>query len=305
MLKWITLLFVIASNSVNCWAKDLSAEYMAAKRLPLWSEVQALQKYNVLVIPGVLAESFISDSDNQIKLNFLFEDGFSEQLSLLEHFKIDHQFLKLETENSPKENAKSIIDAIEKSTKPVLIYSHSKGGLDTLEAIRQRPAILSKIYGWASVQSPFWGAPVASGFDKNLIFRDSGHRIFEWMGGSASGMNSLTIAERETYMESTEIKKLILEIKHKIRVINFASFKKNRLGIDTPLELFRNYTQNKAGVNDGVVPLHSALMKEHGHNIDYIIEAEVDHLMTMTKYRLDNVFYDQQLHTLALLKLLL
>lgn len=278
---------------------------MAAKRQPLWSEVQVLQNYNVLVVPGVLAESFISDSANQIKLNFLFEDGFGEQLNLLERLNIEHQFLDLETENGPKENAKSIIAAIEKSTKPVLIYSHSKGGLDTLEAIRQRPDILTKIYGWVSVQSPFWGAPVASGFDKNLIFRDSGHRIFEWMGGSASGMNSLTIADRETYMNSVEIKNLILEIKHKIKFINFGSFKKNRLGIDTPLELFRNYTQNNAGANDGVVPLHSALMKDHGHNVDYIIEGEVDHLMTMTKYRLDNVSYDQQLHTLALLKLLL
>lgn len=52
----------------------------------------------------------------------------------------DFEFLKVETENPPAENAKVISEAIYRSDKPVLIYSHSKGGLDTLEAFRKDPA---------------------------------------------------------------------------------------------------------------------------------------------------------------------
>jgi triacylglycerol lipase len=297
------ILFLLLSSTL--WSKDLTFTYLKGKDQTLASEVNALQKYKVLIIPGVLAQSFISDSNNQIKLSFLFEDGFKEQINLLETLKIDYEFLNLETENSPEKNAVDIIDIIEKSSKPVLIYSHSKGGLDVLEAIRQKPGILSKIHGWASIQSPFWGAPVASGFNNNLVLRDSSNNLFEWMGGDASGMSSLTIEEREAYMNTVIIKNLLIQVNQKIKFLNFASYKTNTFGIDTPLELFRNFTDEKSGKNDGVVPLKSALMKEHGIDVNYIIEAEVDHLMTMTRYRLDNNHYNQKTHTISVLKMLL
>lgn len=290
---------------LKAFSSDLSESYLKSREKIKLSEVRALQKFKVLIIPGVLAESFISDSTNQIKLTFLFEDAFKEQIKVLQTLKIDYQFMALETENSPKQNARAIIEAVLNSEKPVLIYSHSKGGLDVLEAIRQNPAVLANIHGWASVQSPFWGAPVASGFSQNILLRSNSQNLFEWMGGSAAGMNSLTKSEREAYMNDPEVKKIIIEINKKIHFINFASFKTNVFGIDTPLELFRNYTDLKEGSNDGVVPLTSALMKEHGYDINFIIESEVDHLMTMTKYRLESIDYNQKKHTLAVLKLLL
>lgn len=302
MIKLLCLTLFITATA---WSKDLSELYLKRKNLTLLSEVRAIQKYKVIIVPGVLAQSFISDSSNQIKLNFLFEDGFKEQIALLTRLKIDYEFLNLETENSPEKNAADIISAIENSEKPVLIYSHSKGGIDTLEAIRQKPSILSKIHGWASIQSPFWGAPVASEFNNNNLLKNAGDSLFRWMGGDAKGMSSLTIEERNTYMERSDIKNLLVLINQKINFLNYASFKTNTLGIDTPLELFRNYTDEKSGVNDGVVPLTSALMKEHGLDVNFIIESEVDHLMTMTRYRLDNVNFNQKAHTIAVLKLLL
>ena len=302
MIKIILFLLLI---NTSVWSMDLSVSYFKGKNQTSDSEINSLQKFKVLIVPGVLAQSFISKSDNQIKLSFLFEDGFNEQINLLETLKIDYEFLNIETENSPAENAGAIIKSIEKSNLPVLIYSHSKGGVDVLEAIRQKPEIISRIHGWASIQTPFWGAPVASGFNNNVILRDGSINLFEWMGGDALGMSSLTLEERDAYMNTFEIKNLITKINQKIKFVNFASYKTNTFGIDTPLELFRNYTDQVAGQNDGVVPVTSALIKEHGIKINYIIESEVDHLMTMTRYRLNNNQYDQKMHTLSILKLLL
>ncbi|MGZ3788727.1 MAG: hypothetical protein ACXVLQ_09405 [Bacteriovorax sp.] len=302
MIRALAILLILTTSA---WSRDLSDLYLKGKSLTSSLEVSEIQKYRVLIIPGVLAQSFISDSDNQIKLNFLFEDGFKEQIELMKSLEIDYEFLNLETENSPSQNAQAIIDSVLKSDKPVLIYSHSKGGLDTLEAIRQNPKILANIHGWASIQSPFWGSPVASGFNNNVILQDSADSLFKWMGGDASGMSSLTIEERDSYMERSDVKNLLSLMNQNIKFINFASFKTNTFGIDTPLELFRNYTDAISGANDGVVPLKSALMKEHGYDVDYIIEEQVDHLMTMTRYRLDDMNYDQKAHTLAVLKLLL
>lgn len=309
------LLAALLLNFSQVTANDLSALYATKMKEPAFSELELtkLRSLKILIVPGVLAESFDSNSGNQIKVGFIFEEGFREQRRLLEKNQINYEYLKFDTESPPSVNAKAIIRAIQNSLVPVVIYSHSKGGLDTLEAFRQRPDLLPKIRGWVSVQSPFWGAPVASLMYDNTLLKGSGKTIFEWMGGDVGGMTALTIDERQSYMETPEVKNLINNIKKKTKFLNFASFKVNAFGLDTPLELFRNLTQSRAGNNDGVVPLSSALMHSHGLEVDYVIEANVDHLMPMTKYRPDKIDifhqsrsqYDQQTHTMSLIKMLL
>lgn len=297
--------FILFLCSQFAFGADLTSSYMRGKSLNLPSEICVLKNFKVLIIPGVLAESFISASNNQIKLNFLFEEGFKEQISTLKENGIDFEFISLETENTPLKNTPNIIKAIENSDKSVLIYSHSKGGLDTLEALRQRPDLISKIHGWASIQSPFFGAPIASQFTNDLFLNQSTELIFSWMGGDKKGLDSLSLDERKNYMNNSEINILLETINKKIKFINYASFKTNTFGIDTPLELFRNFTDSVEGQNDGVVSTKSALLKEHGFKIDFILEEEVDHLMTMTKYRLQDVNFNQNAHTISILKLLL
>lgn len=296
-------------------ANDLSSLYASKIKETDFSksELVKLAGLRVLLVPGVLAESFDSKSGNQIKVGFIFEKGFREQRKLLEKNKISYEYLTFDTESTPVVNAKAIIAAIEKSLVPVVIYSHSKGGIDTLEALRQRPDLLPKIHGWVSVQTPFWGSPVAEFMYDNSILQSSGRTLFEWMGGDVGGMSALTIRERQDYMENKEIKNLIGKINKQTTFLNFGTFKVNVFGIDTPLELFRNLSQSRAGNNDGVVPLTSALMHSHGYDINYVIEENVDHLMPMTKYRPDtiDVFhlsrskYNQQAHTMSLIKMLL
>jgi hypothetical protein len=304
MLKLIVLTIFILQVQTG-WSKDLTSLYLEGRISLSEQDTRALQKYKVIIVPGVLAQSFISDSSNQIKMQFFFKEGFREQISVLQQNNIDYDFLDIETENTPAENAATIINAIERSTQPVLIYSHSKGGLDVLEALRQRPQLLSKIHGWATIQSPFYGAPLASPFSHNIILRTISQHLFEWMGGDRAGLSSLTPEERVPYMNSSDVKSLLKDINRQIKFINYASFKKNSFGLDTPLEFFRDYTEHITGKNDGVVPLNSALLKDHGIDVNYILESEVDHLMTMTKYRLKQVNFNQKTHTMSVLKLLL
>lgn len=303
LIKLMTLILLL-SNSF-AWSKDLTAIYLSKKNTITEKEHLRLKQFKVLVIPGVLSESFLSDGNNKLKLTFLFDEAFKEQINLLKKLKTEYEFLKLESENSPAKNAIDIINSLEKSSLPVIIYSHSKGGLDLLEALSQRPDLLSKIHGWASIQSPFWGTSIASGLMSDSTVKSSTENLFRWMGGDAGGMSSLTVEERSAYMDADKLKKLLLEINTKIKFVNYASTKTNTFGVDTPLEIFRNYIDDREGANDGVVSLKTALMKEHGIDIDFIIESEVDHLMTMTRYYLMNSSYDQQWHTLAILKLLL
>lgn len=301
-MKAYLLLFYFLTKCIS--AADLSAEYFALKNsYPITDD--RLKEYKILVIPGVLAESFITKSNNLIKLRTLFSEGFKDQVEYLKNIEADYEFVKLETETPPEENAKKIIFAIETSNKPILIYSHSKGGLDTLEAFRQRPDLIENVHGWISVQTPFYGAPIASKVQRNHIYKGGANNLFRIMGGNRKGLSSLTIEERSAIMDDIYTTELIVKISSQMKFINLATTKKNLKGYDTPLELFRNYSEKKAGANDGVVPLKSALLYQHGFNIDYVIEENVDHLMTMTNFYILRQPYDREAHTAAALRLLI
>lgn len=302
MKKILFLLFIFLFKST--FANDITADYLSLKTtFPITEE--KFKNYKILIVPGVLAESFISKSNNFIKLRSLFAEGFKDQIEYLKNNESDFEFVRLETETPPEENALKIIESLEKSTLPVLIYSHSKGGLDTLEAFRLRPDLIQKVHGWITVQTPFYGAPIASKVHRNHLYKGGAKNLFRIMGGNQKGLSSLTIEERLQIMQQSSTIELIEKIAKETRFINMATTKENTRGYDTPLELFRNYSDKKAGPNDGVVPLKSALLSEHGFNVDYVIEENVDHLMTMTNFYILRQPYDREAHTAAALKLLL
>ena len=87
----------------------------------------------------------------------------------------------------------------------MIIYSHSKGGIDTLEALRERPDLLSHIHGWVTVQSPFWGAPLASTIYNNHALRDVGKNLLEWLGGGIGAMLALEDSRCEACASRTSI----------------------------------------------------------------------------------------------------
>lgn len=305
------IFFILLILSLNASAKDRSDEFQTFMKKEKIINIKKLQKFKVLVVPGVLAESFDKTSLQPIKLNIAFEQGFADQIKVLKENNIDFEFVKFDTENSPTVNGKIIAKAIMESNKPVLIYSHSKGGLDTLEALMSNPNLMSKIKGWVSVQSPFYGSPVAELFNKESFLKSTTDNLFKWFGGSPSGFHSLTFEERVAYMESSKVQNLVEKINLEINFLNYGSIKKDILGYDSAIELFRDISQNVSGDNDGVVPIMSALMNEHGHDVNYVVENDVDHLMTMTKYKMINLTlmnslkdYDRKTHTLALLEMI-
>ena len=262
--------------------KDLSKLYRAHKavlgnkKTPNFL-LKNLRPYKIILIPGVLSESFFKESNQKIKINFLLGNIFEDHENFLIKNKLNYQKLLLESENPPLKNSYNIEKAILASTKKVILFSHSKGGLDALEAIKRNPSLLSKIKGWVTVQAPFYGSAVAEFFDSFKTSKTLAKWLFKFLGGDLGGLQSLSLNVREPYMKKPENQKLIKKINSQIRFINFASFRPNRKGWDSPLEFFRNYAYLKKGNNDGVVHIKSALLP----GIDFIIEKDVDHLLTV------------------------
>jgi len=265
------------------FGKDLTRPYLVQKNY--FSKLKAppdyffkmLRPYKILLIPGVLSESFFKESNQKLKVNFIVGEIFNDHEEFLKSHKMDYQKLVLESEQSPQFNSFEIEKAILKSKKKLILFSHSKGGLDTLMAIKRNPALLKKIKGWVTVQTPFYGSSVADFFMKFKVSNHITKWLFELLGGNIHGLTSLSMAVRENFMNKKENQQLIKKILKNIKLINFTSHRPNIPGWDSPLEFFRNYASFKKGKNDGVVHLKSGRLK----GADYIIEKNVDHLLTV------------------------
>lgn len=101
------------------------------------------------------------------------------------------------TQQGVDHNAGAIAAELERlQDKRVVILSHSKGGLDTLEALRGRPELWERVAGWAALQAPFYGSPVADQIPEALA-----RYVLEALGGDAQSLYDLGQEARNVYMQ--------------------------------------------------------------------------------------------------------
>ena len=130
---WLTSLVGVA-----CFAGDLDStqEYLDAYRSDCafgLRHVEVLRRHKVLLVPG-----YFSDIDARY---------FSDQLHWLASIGVEHEKLAVRARQSVAINAPIIATAIQDSTKPVILITHSKGSVDALEALRAQPSLRMKVKG--------------------------------------------------------------------------------------------------------------------------------------------------------------
>lgn len=282
----LSLIVPLSAHAINIGDRYHRYEYNYKNRLDSSKTtelVQTLKSYKVIIVPGVVSQSFMSYSKQSIKFTLLFEDIFQDQLNWLEKNNIDHEMIKLESEESVSNNAEKIANHIKRSKKPVILIAHSKGGVDTLHALMENPDILDKIKTFTAIQSPFYGTSIAEVFKSNPFLGHVSKELFKYLGGQGAGFDALTLSNRKVYMEIPGNIKKIATVSKKVNIINFSSIKVNSQGWDTTLEIFRDATQETEGDNDGVVAQTSAHLNTP--EVKHIYTQGVDHLLTVTKCR--------------------
>ena len=90
--------------------------------------------------------------------------------------------------------------AVEASPLPVIIIGHSKGGLDTLEALITNRALLKKVRGVVTIQTPFSGTPVADYMSSQNVLRKIAIKLLYKLGGAEEVMKQLGTVERKSYL---------------------------------------------------------------------------------------------------------
>jgi len=168
---------------------DLSDKYKAA----LASSQKIADKANRYKL--IFVRGFLSDAR---------DDYFGDQLKWAKENSIDALRVNIESEDSPAQNAGIITEAIRQSDKPVILITHSKGGLDSLEAFIKNPAIRSKVKGWLPLQGPFYGSPLADHFYERPVLHGSASLMLSIFGGNMGSLSSLRVAIRTPYMKRNE-----------------------------------------------------------------------------------------------------
>jgi pimeloyl-ACP methyl ester carboxylesterase len=281
-VKTVLLFILIFSATTFADQLDISSEYLYAKAQAQNNTLDEnllkgfLKNQTVLLVPGVLSESFMSESDQKLKINFLMGEIFDDHEQWLLEEELDYEKIVLESESSPEDNADFINEVIDEIKGDIILFTHSKGGIDTFMALSKRPDLLKRVTGIITVQTPFHGSDVAEGFSKNILTKAAGGWLFNILGGSKEGMESLTNRDSKKRLEEYENE--FQHITSSVPVINFGSFKENTFGWDTPLEFLRDYTDIKVGKNDGVVPLKNAFLEDAYK----VTESGVDHLLSVT-----------------------
>jgi hypothetical protein len=263
-----------------------------------------LQSLRVLFVPGFLSDVVLELGDMPGMKALRIGEYFDEQIRWLKDKQgVKHvERVMIESEDSIQNNAERVAASILASEQDVLLITHSKGGLDSLEALIQYPSLRPKVKGWIALQSPWYGSPVADWVSDNKaldkVTREFLERI---MKGQGESLGNLTTTQRAAYHKrfQDEIQKIVMSIP----IISVATYKTGIMGgpvACTAFEPLRISMKKKLNLeSDGVVPWESAVLE----GTDYVVIPDASHLDTVRPLPC-NMRFSREEMTGALLSLL-
>ncbi|MFA6433498.1 MAG: tyrosine-protein phosphatase [Elusimicrobiales bacterium] len=249
------------------------------------AKYKKLSGYRILFVPGFMTNPSV-DPDLLYKeggainlMKGVMPTYFEEQITWLRASGLDAGIVDIESEAGIKHNAELIAAQISRSPKPVIIFSHSKGGLDTLEALIRRPDLRRKVRGLVSIQSPYFGTPVA---DWVLLGRHSlspaSAAALKLLGGNLESVKDLSVKSRMDYQ--AENAGQIAAITAAIPTISFGAWKNEEKGaMDSLFEPTRDLMLGWGIKSDGLVPVDSEMLP----GANQIAIEGLDHLATVIK----------------------
>lgn len=163
MKIFITLFIFSAQTFAADLTKQFKTIYQEQKDLSL-SEQETLRKYDIHLIPGILAESLIwSDPRSSVDVSLITKDYYHVQLKVLNK-KYNIPARRMTTSsydvNETRQNIRKAIADAKFRKRKVIFVSHSLGGLVLLEELISNKNVWSEIGGIAFLQSPFHGTPL-------------------------------------------------------------------------------------------------------------------------------------------------
>jgi len=239
---------------------DISTEYSAAFSVsdPGQSEAlfRKLRGYRILFVPGFLSNltvnpGFVEGSAESSGGG----DYFNAQIAWLRAGGVDAWIVDIESEEGSQFNAKRITQSVISSPKPVIIVAHSKGGVDTLEALLSDNQTDGKVAGVITIQSPLLGTPVADFVLENGFLSTLLRRALITLGGSDRSLRDLSVKRRRSYFQDNSA--AISGLTARTPFICFGSWVGSG---GFTLGATHDYLQGLGMDNDGLVPARNTAL---------------------------------------------
>jgi hypothetical protein len=232
----------------------------------------------VLFVPAVLSGVALKAS----KLRLV--EYLAHQVRQLRDDGFDAEIADIDTGASVAENGQRLAAILAHSHCPTWIVTHSKGGLDALEALVTASDVRRFVDGWIAFQAPFQGSPIADVACTGQRARRIGASALRLLGANPQAICDLTTAERARYLDDNAVP--IAQIVSEVPVMCVGSTS----GVGLPLVPSWPTGKWMEGLglkNDGLVPVtstilpgaHYVLLQGLGHG-----EVATNHILSGRKY---------------------
>ena len=254
--------------------------------------------YKILFVPGFLNDALI-DFGKEVAGFVNLGGYFDDQKTWLGDAAVGIPFEQVHVlpAATVEDNAKTVAKAINDSDRDVILITHSKGSVDSLDALLNQGANVKKVKGWISIQGAFFGSPVADFVMEQKKLRNLAGFILRSMeNGTLQSLESLVQQTRRDYynQNKTQIDAIVAAVP----TLSFGSWMTkdtwNIGGIAMP------HPKDESGLNcDGLVPWGNAILP----NTDFVTLPDIDHAVTVMNCYL--IKFDRVKFTKTLLSMLL
>lgn len=230
----------------------------------------------ILFVPAVL--SGIALKASRLRL----VEYLTHQVRQLKDEGIEAQVADIDTGATVAANGARLAEILARNHCPTWVVTHSKGGLDALEALVAHGGVRRFVDGWVAFQAPFQGSPVADIACTAPKTRRIGAAAFNLLGADPRAICDLTTAERARYLDANAT--AIAQLLSDVPVMCVGTAVGRRLLPSWPTI---GWMEAQGLRNDGLVPVtstilpgaHYVLLDGMGHG-----EVATNHLLSRRKY---------------------
>lgn len=209
-----------------------------------------LRASHILFVPAVL--SGIALKASRLRL----VEYLTHQVRQLRDEGYDASIADIDTGATVVCNGDRLAEIVAARHCPTWIVTHSKGGLDTLQALVAHPEMRRYVDGWIAFQAPFQGSPVADVASGTMRARRISGAALRLLRADLSAIRDLSTDVRARYMD--EHGAAIEQVLRDVPVMCVGTVGTGAsLWPDWPT---RRWMESQGLKNDGMVPVSSAIL---------------------------------------------
>lgn len=208
----------------------------------------------ILFVPAVL--SGIALAASRLRL----VEYLTYQVRQLRDHGFDADIADIDTGSTVERNGERLAQILSAHHCPTWIVTHSKGGLDTLQALIAHPHVQRYVDGWIAFQAPFFGSPVADVASGSIRARRISAAALKMIGADPSVVADLRTDRRAEYMDDHAVRIAGLVADVPVMCVGTVAATGSREVSLMPSWPTGRWMAQLGLANDGLVPLNSTIL---------------------------------------------